>query len=1661
MAFRRRSKAVCLLLTIAMLLTLWPGTVLADPDTTPPGFDNDSPREGATPADGSRAVRVVFETQDNEPVYYYLVLLPDGADPPTKEQVRAGLDASGNPALNTKTNQGGPKTSNGSMKISAPQHDTDYDVYMVLRDDAENLSVPAAVYATTPPAANFFVADYPKTGAVQAPASKKIEVLVEVQGTSPGYGKVHYVLVEQGADAPSIDQIIGGKDSTGNNALDKNTISCNNNTETSFLATGDADATAYDLYLVAQDTGVGDLPCTEAVKLEVTTPPATVTSLAAPENLAWDGTTPGKATWDEVANAASYSVQLYKDSAEQGDPVSVLSGTEYDFTSVISETGSYTFKVTAIGDGATYTDSPQSDASPEYDYTAAPPTSPTITGAVMDAQNRYITVTFSEGVYGNAAHTIGIDKDDFTLTFAQNAGGVSGASINWVNKTTGGILPTGGETQFDIWINLVDGPPSGAETITISPKANSIYSSAGVAVPDTESTGVVALHSLPAQSFADGYPKPGTAQATGSHAVQVLAKVNLAGALYYVLLPDNATQPTAQQIKDHANIDGSPVITWAGQVIGADTEAPITLSNGLEHATNYDLYMVAEAGNNNFSAVKKLDVSTPPETDAGSYVCEISGDPVQKFTSLADALAVVADGQTITLLVDEITHNEGIVIDGKTVILNLAGYTLDVVNYSGIGLEVKNNGSLQLFGDSGELNVSGTDDGVKADSGSVRVTTATGDTGARAINGGEITVDGDATGDSIGVSANGSESSITVAGTSKGGPGGSGADAANGATVTVGNATVEAGINNCGVRAASGGTITVEGAITGAAFYLTLDAWEKTADQITTPTTKAGYLTYTNGTSTVWVKDDSVLTYTIAPIANQTMAPLTAGYAPGAQETKTVTVTRTGTGDLANLSVSLSGADAGSFEATQPVAAVLNGAAPSTTFTVKAKDGLAAGTYTATVTITADSMTDVSFTVTQVVGASPIQVAAPTAAPASGAELADGSAVTLATATEGATIHYTTDGSDPNTGSPSGTSVTISGAPGATITVKAFAVKAGMTDSGIAAFTYTIETPPAQVAVTGVSLNKSSTCIITGDSETLSATVAPANATNQAVSWSSSAPGVASVDNAGTVTGMDAGTATITVTTADGNRTASCGVTVSEPVTATPGGTITVTAPVTVTVPAGVTDAKIEVGPGSSLPLVEVNTDTALGTVQVVIPAGTSATGPAGWDGTITLPTVKAQPSATITGAQTVNAVIEVGFGNEPIIFSKAVRLLIPGQAGKSAGYTRNGVFTPITLTLTADDQATADSQIPAEGDAKIDAGSDLAIWTKHFTEFVAYTPSPGNSGGGGGGGGGGGNISTTPPPVNSTTGSAMVKPSAGGKVSLGSEASVTIPAGAIKGSEETKVEVTRIDSPPTSPSGFMVLGTVYEFSVGGSASYSFNKPVTLTFTFDPSELAPGETPAVYYYDDVKGQWLAVGGTVSGGTITVTVDHFTKYAVMVKEKEKEKEPAAGLKDIDTHWAKEGIEGLVARGAISGYPDWTFRPDSAITRAEFATVLVKAFNLEAGSGRVFADTANHWSRDSIAAAAAAGVVSGYEDNTFKPNDPITREQMAVMVAKAAELQEKADITTFTDYDQISPWARDSAAEAVKNGSIKGYPDGSFRPQGLATRAEAATVIVNSI
>jgi uncharacterized protein YjdB len=320
------------------------------------------------------------------------------------------------------------------------------------------------------------------------------------------------------------------------------------------------------------------------------------------------------------------------------------------------------------------------------------------------------------------------------------------------------------------------------------------------------------------------------------------------------------------------------------------------------------------------------------------------------------------------------------------------------------------------------------------------------------------------------------------------------------------------------------------------------------------------------------------------------------------------------------------------------------------------------------------------------------------------------------------------------------------------------------------------------------------------------------------------------------------------------------------------------------------------------------------------------------------------------------------------------------------------------------------------------------------------------------------------------------IDPMTGGTVSLGNAVSLDIPAGALNGTASLNVTIQDVSSPPSAPSGFTLLGPVYEFTVGGSTEYSFAKPVTLTFTFDPAYLNQGVEPSVFYYDETKSQWVSLGGTVSGNTITVTVGHFTKYAVMAKEAALVPQ-ALGQAPVSvsvfsdvyaSFWAGSAIDDLAAKGFIHGYPDGTFRPKAAITRARFVSILAKVLKLPAYTPvkADFSDVAPaDWCYGSVEEAVYAGIIKG-SGGSFAPNEPLTREQMALMAAKAVGIETgspplaEATAASFTDSGRIDVWATDAVTAVVQDGIMTGYPDGSFGPRKEATRAEAAVVIAKA-
>ena len=163
-----------------------------------------------------------------------------------------------------------------------------------------------------------------------------------------------------------------------------------------------------------------------------------------------------------------------------------------------------------------------------------------------------------------------------------------------------------------------------------------------------------------------------------------------------------------------------------------------------------------------------------------------------------------------------------------------------------------------------------------------------------------------------------------------------------------------------------------------------------------------------------------------------------------------------------------------------------------------------------------------------------------------------------------------------------------------------------------------------------------------------------------------------------------------------------------------------------------------------------------------------------------------------------------------------------------------------------------------------------------------------------------------------------------------------------------------------------------------------------------------------------------------------------------------------------HWAEEAVDFVVAREIYSGTSANTFHPDNSMTRGMLAVVL---HNLEDNPDHafdgVFHDVAEgSWYEDAIHWAADSGIVSGYGNGLYGPNDNITREQLAVMLWRYAGGPESDhNLSHFVDADQISGYAREALAWANENGIINGKGGGILDPKGNATRAQVAQMLMN--
>ncbi len=197
------------------------------------------------------------------------------------------------------------------------------------------------------------------------------------------------------------------------------------------------------------------------------------------------------------------------------------------------------------------------------------------------------------------------------------------------------------------------------------------------------------------------------------------------------------------------------------------------------------------------------------------------------------------------------------------------------------------------------------------------------------------------------------------------------------------------------------------------------------------------------------------------------------------------------------------------------------------------------------------------------------------------------------------------------------------------------------------------------------------------------------------------------------------------------------------------------------------------------------------------------------------------------------------------------------------------------------------------------------------------------------------------------------------------------------------------------------------------------------------------------------------------------------YREIVPEPEPEPEPdhdcpSAIFTDVAADiWYHEAVDYTLTQGIFKGMGDTTFEPDTSLSRAMLATLLYRMSGAEATADSTFSDVpANKWYAEAVTWAVDSGVVQGFEDGTFRPDESVTREQMVTMFYRYAQwsgvdVTAQADLSGYPDVALVQTYATNAFVWATAIGLIKGTTsdDGILLdPQGTSTRAQAATVIM---
>ena len=597
---------------------------------------------------------------------------------------------------------------------------------------------------------------------------------------------------------------------------------------------------------------------------------------------------------------------------------------------------------------------------------------------------------------------------------------------------------------------------------------------------------------------------------------------------------------------------------------------------------------------------------------------------------------------------------------------------------------------------------------------------------------------------------------------------------------------------------------------------------------------------------------------------------------------------------------------------------------------------------------------------------------------------------------------------------------------------------------------------PEIVPVSQITLNKAETSISVGNSETLTATVAPENAAIKALKWASSDEDVATVAPDGTVTAVKAGAATITATAADGSgKSAVCKVTVtgdttppahehrygdwskdgtnhwhectdadcpeqSESIKDKAAHIYTDDADTTCNVCGYVRTVTPEIVPVSQITLNKAETSISVGnseTLTATVAPENAAIKALKWassdedvatvapDGTVT---------AVKAGAATITATAADGSGKSAVCKVTVTGDTTPSQPGGSTGGSSGGSSSdrdshdsnPVIKAETKNntDGSTTKTETRRDGSVtQTTTGKDGSV-TK------AETKKDGSS-------------VTENKAADGSTGT--VKTDKNGQTEAAAKVSGKAVEDAKKNGEAVKVpvEVEATRNSSTAPTVSIELPK-------GAGETKVEIPV--------SNVTPG-TVAVLVYPDGTEEILKDSIPTEDG-IQLTVDGSATVKIVDNSK--------GFIDTRNHWAKDEIDFVSARGLVNGMSATIYAPNASTTRAQLWTILARQNGADLNGGNTWYEKAQNWAKDK-------GVSDGANHNAA-----INRAQMVTMLWRAVGQPTAGGTANFTDVPTDSYYAQ-AVAWAVENGITTGVGNGHFDPTGTCTRAQIAAFLARSM